>query len=362
MRVLKKCLGVCAFVFLVTTFSTALPVEISGGDLKLVFYPDVGSFSLYQISNIGKYRYEPLFEDRNDSASTWFSVISNGRIFKLARRTGKPVEFFQTVDSGRFVFTLTDDFQVEQKFSFINNPVSGIPCAVKVETSIENTSGKEGNFALRALFDTTLGEANFLHFQTNLRKRISSETRLNAELDRDSVVISGTGDNSLMFPLAGEAVTRPQYVYMSNWDRLNTLSWIPDFVEGRSFNTMYAINDSALLFIWPTKKLAANKKYTITMILGPYVQELIPSSNTSASSLYSAGTDVRDTDLSVENGNANTDIAIPEGAMDKSETQKMINQILVRIQEIEVNPDSASDAELQQLNKTLDALFKQLGE
>ena len=114
---IRKLFAFIIAVSLSTAAFAVAPFEMTRGDLKLVLYPDSGSFSLYKLSDIGKNRYDPLFEDRDASATSWFSVSVNGRVFKLAPRMGKPVAFAETKDGAKFIFTLNDDFQVEQEFS-----------------------------------------------------------------------------------------------------------------------------------------------------------------------------------------------------------------------------------------------------
>lgn len=314
----------------------AAPLEIARGNLKLILYPDTGSFCLYQLSDIGKNRYEPLFEDRNSAATSWFSVLSNGRVFRLSSRIGHPVVLEPTDTGARFIFTLTDDFQVEQAFSFVESSDKTLPVELKIETRIENTSGKDGVFALKALVDTTLGESEGIHFVTNMRNRISAETRFERNVDPDSVIVSKNKAQSLMFLLSGDDVSPPECLYVQNWDRLNTRTWKPDFLEGRSFNTLYAINDSALLFVWPEKTLVTGKKMVVTMVLGPYAPALVPAPK------IGALTESISVDASIAEKNA------------------MIERILARIAEVEKNPSGASDDELRQLNVTLDTLLKQV--
>ena len=327
----------CSFLF-------AAPVEIIQGSLKLVMYPDRGNFSLYQLSDIGKNRYEPLFEDRNSSITSWFSVLSNGRVFRLEKKTGKPVLFEQTPTGAKYTFTLTDDFQVVQEFSFVLGGTTQSVIGLRIDSAIENTSGKDGTFALKAVFDTNLGETEGIHFITNIQNRISSETNLEKGKDQDSYIVSKNRNQSLMFLLAGNTATQPEILYVANWDRLNTLTWRPEFVEGRSFNTLYSVNDSALLFVWPEVNVSPNNFFKVTMVLGPYTQELVSlTKNTSTT-----GTKVTDKDLK--------QTVAPLNNQDQS---ARVTHILARIAEIQAKPDTATDAELAQLNKDLDILLSQ---
>ena len=328
------------------TFLFAAPVEIIQGSLKLVMYPDKGNFSLYQLSDIGKNRYEPLFEDRNSSLTSWFSVQSNGRVFKLEKKAGKPVLFEQTPTGGKYTFTLTDDFQVVQEFAFLNSATTQSAIGVRIDSTIENTSGKDGSFSLKAVFDTNLGETEGIHFFTNLQNRISSEIKLEKGKDQDLFIVSKNRNLSLMFLLAGNVATQPEIVYAANWDRLNTLTWKPEYVDGRSFNTLYSVNDSALLFVWPETTLAPNNVLSVTMVLGPYTPELVSlSQNTSTPSVKVIVKDLPQTVAPVKSVN--------------QDQNARVTQILARIAEIQADPSLASDTELDQLNKDLDILLSQ---
>lgn len=311
--------------------ASAAPAELLSGTMKLLVYPDSGSFSLYQLSKVGKNRYEPLFEDRNSGTTSWFSVLSNGRVFQLLPRAGQKPEVFVEPASIRVVITPTDDFQVTRTFSF-QEIAPNSTVSLRIETAIENTSGKTGDFSLKALFDTTLGESYGLHYRTDLRDRISSETSLELSLVRDTWIVSSDADSSLTFDYSAWS-PRPSRVMIANWERLKTLAWNPVAVEGRSFNTLYSVNDSALLFIWPTMTLAANKTMNVTMTLSNLDRLSQPNYGNDFASIVDSG------------GSRN----------------EIIERILARIEEIQRNPDSASDAELQQLNALLDKYLAETG-
>ncbi len=331
-----KAIKVCA-IYLFLLFSIALyasPVELVDGKFKLVLYPESGSFSLYQLLDVGKNRYEPLFEDRNCSATSWFSVKSNSRVFRLGSKIGKPVAFEQTDSGAIYTFSLTDDFQATQVFTFLKDSISSPAYALRIDTIVENTSGKDSRLAIKALVDTTLGENEGIHFFTDLRNRISAETRYDRTANLDSVLVSRNKDASLMLYLDSDDVTKPEYVYVANWSRLNTLTWQPDFVEGRSFNTMYAINDSALLFQWKEQDVPAGQRISAAMVMGSYDPSRVKSKAGESAIVMAAGSDT-------------------------SKRSQLIQQLIARIDELESNPDSATDEELRQLNVTLDMLLNE---
>ncbi len=310
--------------------------ELLSGTLKLVVYSDTGGFSLYRLSPVGKNRYEPLFDDRNYSSTSWFSVLAGGRIFALVPKAGRKPEVLADGSSIRVTFTPTDDFQVVQTFSFADSGEGSSP-TLSISTAVENTSGKAGEFAVKALIDTDLGEDNGIHFRTDFQARLSAETSLDPVVNRDSWIASAGKDSSLVFPFASWPV-KPERIVIANWERLKTLSWIPSTVEGRSFNTVYSVNDSALLFVWPMANLSPNKTLTVTMTLG----DKMPTAKASPSG-------VRATD-------AATELTSPGRTRNE-----VIEGILARIAEIEQNPNSASDTELEQLNALLDKYLSDTG-
>lgn len=340
---MKKFFALILLAALITPLFSSQPIEVSFRNLKLVVHPDSGSFSLHQLSDVGKGRYRALIEDRNASATSWFSVQLDNKVFKLARKSGRSIEAERTDAGVRVVFTPTDDFQAIQIFTFIPAPGRVDSAFLKIETIIENTSGKTQTIALKALFDTLLGEASGIHFSTPVKKRISAETRINPALSRDAYISSRSEDASLEIFLDDSSASRPEEVYLANWDRLNTLTWKPDYLEGRSFNSIYSINDSAILFVWPASEIRANKTYENVMILG-----------TDASVIIDAGS----TSLAAPNSTTPVGTGLSEPIpLTENERLRQIREILTRIDELQRNPASTTDAELQALNQSLDVLL-----
>lgn len=340
------------------TMLQAEPVELTGGNLKLVVHPGAGTFCAYHIADTGKNRYEPLFEDRNYGSTSWFSIQSNGRVFKLVPRNSHSVEVVRTEQGVMLQFVLTDDFYVEQEFRLVDPERRGFPTAISMELRIENTSGKEGSFAAKALFDTMLGENRGIHFSTDTRSRISQETRILTNTDRDSLLISSNDRQSVAFHINDKNATVPEAVYIANWERLNTLNWLPDYIPGRNFNTLYSVQDSAVLFVWPERKIADKKLYVVKMLFGPYVIKDVvarPAVQTDPDSTV-------DTHVPVQPVAATAPVIYPElSVQPKTEDERiaLIEWILGRIEEIEIDPSVATDDELDYLNRTLDTLLEQ---
>ena len=207
---------------------------------------------------------------------------------------------------------------------------------VLIETRIENTSGKSGSFALKAMIDTSLGEREDSHFCTDIRNRITAETRLVSGVDRDSWILSKNDSLALTLIRVGSDITAPDTVYIANWDRLNAMTWLPDFSEGRSFSTMYSIRDSAVLVVWREMEVSPKEKMSVRMILGSW--------------------------------NGKTGEIAERKPIDTRKIrtgdyrEAAIKDLLDRIAAIESNPDSVSEEELMRLNAELDSMLGQTGD
>lgn len=332
MKGIKGILALFFVLFQMSLFSS--PLEIFSGRFKLVLYPDSGSFSLQYLSDTGKNRYESLFDDRNNSANTFFSVLCDGRVFKLSRKAGRPLVAEVTESGARFVFSPSDDFEVKQYFSFVTDASGLGQDFLRIETILENISGKPRAYALKALFDTNLGEGEGIHFTTNVRNRISSELSIDFNRDKDSILISSGKNRNLVIPFLFQGVTKPDQLIIANWTRLNTLAWLPSVVEGRTFNTVYSVNDSAVLLVWPTRILESGQTMKVNMILSASIPALLQTAG---------GTS-------------------PDSAASAEEYRlRLIDQIIQRISEMERNTDAIDPEEIKNLNEILDQLLSNQG-
>lgn len=318
--------------------------EVVSGDLQLTLFPETGGFALRSISDRGKNRYEPLFEDRNYGSTSWFSVMCSGRVFKLARRSGNVPRVEEVPGGAKFVFSLNDDFLVEQEFTFMASDSVSTKTSLRIETRIENISGKTLPFAAKALIDTMLGETEGIHFSTDLRPRISTELKLMQGVDQDRYIQSAGKSQTLFIALSNEAVTVPEEVYLANWDRLNTLTWKPSFIEGRSYNTLYSVQDSAVLLVWPEKTIPAKGIYSVHMVLST-----VPWTGTSNPIKIA-----EDTPFSM-------DAVTSAPTLTAYARYERIQYLLGRIAEIEKNSNIASDEEISSLNRELDILLREEG-
>jgi len=327
-------------------------VELDAGDLKLKVFEKTGSFCLYQLSTNGKDNYVPLFEDMAYGTTNKFSVNLNGKIYRLERTLGKPLNVEKIDNEIIMNFNIKNKLFVTQRFRFVPDK-SGYTMGplLKIETTLENTQSKDAYVALRAIFDTSLGEkAKKPPLATDLRNNITAETSFYPRIDKDSMMISSNKEVACMF-FFRNGVDMPDQVYVANWEKMHPRKWLPKVVRGRSFNSKYLHDDSACLFIWSGKKLKPTEAMNITTAIGyhDFVRSAKEHNNKNVTEDKKIVTQPQ-----------------PQKSSDMTEEQKKnyeyIQELLNRIHAVEENPDEIDDEELERLTNQAENAIKDIEE
>ena len=346
---LNKILFALLFYFLIISFLYANNIiELNSGHLKLKVFERTGSFCLYQLSTNGKNNYVPLYEDVAHGKTNKFSVSLDGKIYRLERKLGKPLSIEKQDEGILITFNIKNKLHVTQMLSFVTDEYGNTTGPLlKIVTTIENTQSKEANVALRAVFDTSLGEhTKRAPLATDLRERIVAETVFNPKIDSDSVIISSNKESACMF-FFKHGVDMPEQVYIANWERMQPRKWLPTVVEGRSFNSKYLHDDSACLFIWPTKKLKPTEIMTITTTIGYH--DFIRSAKG-----YNIQSDMSEDEVKKKTP------ALPPMTEEQKKNYDYIQELLNKIHEVEENPDLVPDDEIEDLTDQADSAIKDI--
>ncbi|WP_253692167.1 MULTISPECIES: hypothetical protein [unclassified Treponema] len=331
--------------------------ELTKGNLKLVVFRKTGNFCLYNLSLRGKNKYIPLYDDRSLGRTNKFYVYKDNRVYELKKRIGKPVKIEADETSINISYEFTDSFYVTQKLSFTEKNYGTGGSLLKIETVIENTSGVNAEFALKALFDTNLGETRRIPLYTDLRTGIFREAVLEPKLERDSAIISANSDLACLFLINHSEAKIPQSIYIANWERLQSRKWLPKSVSGRLFSTKYFHNDSALLFVWPKEVLEAGEKSNVTMLIGCYdfLRKNNKENDTQESEVKTADAEPKETEPTPP---VSSEKMSPQEEKDYQYIQALLDKIL----EVESNPDMASDEYIQDLIEQTDSAIQNIQE
>ncbi|MGF7109583.1 hypothetical protein [Treponema pedis] len=328
--------------------------ELISGNLKLKVFAATGHFCLYSLSPRGKGLYMPLYDDRSLGRDNKFYVLHNKKIYELKKKIGKPVKIEQGDDFINIIFYFTDKFYVTQKLSFTAQTYGTSGPLLKIETAIENTCGTYADVALKAIFDTNLGENRRIPLYTDLRTGIFRETVLEPKFEKDSAVISANSDAACLFLINHTDASQVENIYIANWDRLQSVGWIPPIVQGRSFSTKYFHNDSALLFVWPEAHLQNNETLTVSMFIG-YYDYLRRNEKPKEEAVTEVQETVKVLPEPVQ--------PVPE-QMSSQELKDYtyIKTLLEKIAEVEADPDKVSDEYIDDLTKQADSAINDIQE
>jgi hypothetical protein len=275
----KRALAV--FLLSVLSLVAAASLEVKEGLVKIVVDETTARVSLYQLIDIPKGLYEPLLFAK-DPRTSFASLSIDGVQYRLGDASDYRFSVSRT-DSGALIEFHSKACVVRENLDFMKSEGAALADGIKISYSLENVSQKDENIGLRLLLDTYLAEKSGIHFRTDTKARISSETSLDA-LSGDSW-ISTPGDRAdFMVLLKGPGIDKPDRVLLSNWKRLSDESWGFDAIASRNFTLLpYSVNDSALALYWQPGLVKRGDARHIAVILGAFNPKGYP--------LQSAGTD-----------------------------------------------------------------------
>ncbi|MGP1593952.1 MAG: hypothetical protein ACTTH8_01750 [Treponema sp.] len=390
---------ICIVCILRALHADPEPVELVSDPLKLVIYPKTGNFCLYRIDASQESFYTPLYDDRTQSSLNVYSLLFNGHIYHLNNKSGKKIIIEQQKNSITVTFQISLDFIAVQHFSFEKNNGLTTGPLLKIVTEVQNISGAVADIALKAVFDTSFKDKARIPFYTDIRSEVSSELLLQPALEKDTVIFAADKGNSTMFFLKEKNQTTPASVFIANWERLITKTWLPTYVQGRSFKKSRTANPG-ILYVWSERKVANKQFFSISNCIGFYdyrayhVQTAAPTVRTSRVHKTDTDSDVKQEPVSaLENTVSDTapqlpDTAIPDeeplppeaetqtppeedsypqdtAAMTEQDVQKnyeKIEKLLNQIKQLEQNSSDISQYEIYQLQQEVDTIIKTLQE
>ncbi len=270
---MRRTLVLIGLLVLVSGFLCAL--EVQKGRMRLVLHEETGRFSLYYLQNINEKAFLPLFWDEDPRTSVMSIVVGN-----KIHRIGESYEFKgtseATLNGARFVWT-SNELEIIEQFTPIASRGAPLEDGVTLNITIENISERDLNVGLRYLFDTYLGEDEYVHFQTDEAEQLARETTV-AKEEMIAYWLSPLPTSEeqvgLQCVIAERGITVPDRIVFANWKRLNDTTWTYEASSARNFNNPpYSWNDSAVVHYYDPKTLPKGAKREIVVVLGNYRAE-----------------------------------------------------------------------------------------
>lgn len=334
--------------------------ELKAGKLRLSFSQGSGSFNIYAKDE--KNVETALFSDYDDSRSTFLMANIDGLIYRLNKDAGVSKELRRLSHGAQLAFSIDKKNQVVADFVPVSSVLGTPEDMVRVSIYSTNLTDKEQTVAIKGIFDTILGEGTDWHFATSSGVKIRDEMQFDT-MKKERTVISTNGRTSVQLLFDGKSITPPVLVSFANKNSLEKSSWRPAVVQGKSFNSVLAYNNSAVCVNWPETRLKAGETSTIVFYIACGVDAQVPNGLSFVDSL-SAEKPVEIQVREVPKGKVDVkkpevDFIVPP-VSDFQLNSEYIQNLINRINALQSDPKSVDRTEVRQLNAELDAIMEKI--
>ena len=360
--------------FFVSLLAFAAQQEKRFGNLKVVLHDVSLTHSLYFIDAQTE-KMIPVFDTIDASSNNRFYLQTDLMMYSLTKSSGVIGSQQFTENGFQVLYEITDLATILFDYVFSASPGRNTDDfdLLSLSVQIVNKAKKTQNFALKAVFDTHLGEKAQTHFSTQLEPLIKTEMNF-SRLVEEGWIKSSDGLRSIQFNFP-ESAFSPSHARLANKDFVLAQTWDMNGVAGRSFNSVYSYNNSAIALYWAAQKTDPERKAFFQLSLSfaqdslnPYrvvstktEKEKSPEPVLEKPSLDTtiieekSGLEEPLDDLSVqaENPYAYTK-SITSDQLDKA----YIEALLAKIEALENEDTSLDRTELLKLNAELDAILE----
>lgn len=324
--------------------------DLKKGLVQVSLRGSTGSFNIYALREKGA--AVPVLSTVDDSSTSYFSVLVDGLEYRLNHDAGVTPEVRELDDGCQLAYTLEKRVQVVIDFSLLSS-VPGTPCdMVRLMVYVTSLSDKAQTVAVKALFDTVLGENTDYHFTTGSGMAIDSARQF-LSLTNERWIASSNGKTAVQFLLAGKTISTVESVSVANRDELYRSRWIPSITEQKGFNAVHVYNNSALAVTWPQFELEAKKTETLTMYLVVASDGAAPKGDT----FLGVNAPVSGATVS---GQVQDDVWQPVVVTDRQLDPAYIQALINRINNLQSDPKLVDRTEVRRLNAELDAIFEKM--
>ncbi|HOF11941.1 MAG TPA: hypothetical protein PK248_04410 [Treponemataceae bacterium] len=360
--------------FFVSLLAFAAQQEKRFGNLKVVLHDVSLTHSLYFIDAQTE-KMIPVFDTIDASSNNRFYLQTDLMMYSLTKSSGVIGSQQFTENGFQVLYEITDLATILFDYVFSASPGRNTDDfdLLSLSVQIVNKAKKTQNFALKAVFDTHLGEKTQTHFSTQLEPIIKTEMNF-SRLVEEAWIKSSDGLRSIQFNFP-ESVSFPSFARLANKDFVLAQTWDMNGVAGRSFNSVYSYNNSAIALYWAAQKTDPERKAFFQLSLSfaqdslnPYrvVTAKVENQKISEPTLEKPSLDTAiieeksgleepldDLSVQAENPYAYTK-SITSEQLDKA----YIEALLAKIEALENDDTSLDRTELLKLNAELDAILE----
>lgn len=238
--------------------STAKDITYKDGAIYIRVKQNLGTFNIGVINSAEKtipvlstnqeFTTSPLYLKTSKKT---YTLRNDGYIKTYASRTKNVISMHYQLDK---------KFEVVVDFEFYKSSEDTHTDMLKVTYTVTNLSDKKDDFALKAIYDTVLGESDSYHFYTSENLPIKNEVSYRT-MQNQKWFTSKNKNAAMQFLLNGADTTAPELVALANYSTFQKNSWEPEMLSYRAFDTVLSYNNSAVGILWPSIKLNPQKSY-----------------------------------------------------------------------------------------------------
>ncbi len=234
-------------------------IDVSFGIIRIKVKPNYGLFNISVINDMDK--SIPVLATANEYVSSSFYLRSGKKIYKLnensAVKCSAEVNYEQK--TVLLIYSIPNVADVKVSLAAIRSAPENDIDMLKFSSEIINTGSKKGDFALKVVLDTVLGEIDRHHFYDNENNPVRNELGLRA-VDGEKWYVSRNGNATMQILPYGADTTTPALFALGNLGTFQNTTWEPDMLSYRAFDTVLSYNNSAVCIIWPDAKIASTEK------------------------------------------------------------------------------------------------------
>ena len=296
---MRRFLVILAF-FLISATSAISALDVRRGLVRVVVDETTGCALLYRLSPAQGSLYDSLLFD-SDARTSFLTISLDGRKIRLSESQEFRMSIRRLADGANIEFS-SPVLQLVQRIEFVKSTDSAIFNGFRITCEVRNLSKRDSKFALRQIWDTSLGEKSGVHFIANGISHFDAEMIFQGATMVPFLISPG---NRSSLGLILDQAARPDTVVVANWKRLSDSLWFYDMPTRGFSHPPYSINDSAIGLYWNEilLKSGASRSFTHYFLTGEEGQEF-------AKSLRSG--------LSIEVGEPGNPAATPSPAHEKT--------------------------------------------
>lgn len=244
------------------------------GIIHLRYKRALGTFgiSVYDDEN----KAYPVLSTGDEFTKSGFSLKAGNKIYKLLTNKQVSSEVANSANGMTIIYTVDCVAKVSVQFEMISTIENADADVLKVTSTIENTGTRNDVFALKAIFDTVLGESAKYHFYDDNNKPVRSELAIR-DASKYPYITSKNNNTTAQFLLYGADISPLQMVALANYSTLEKATWEPEMASYRSFDTLMSYNNSGMALVWPDVKLSPEKKASFVFYMTFSTGEMKPS-------------------------------------------------------------------------------------